>query len=171
VYFFNKEMLAGTHQAVPAPEDVMSNRLSVVATAIAITITITIMLPTVVVADSSFRTEGWPVLLDRGNLMVRGHWNRWTVMDHHVTCYSEVETANGLVMIYARGPHDWRVVTLNPVTGQQSNERSFKQPVTIVRGGDYGAYIQVGPRCYDYSWDMLRPVECSVIDSVFVPQT
>ena len=83
-----------------------------------------------------------------------------------MTSYAEVETANGLVMIYARGDRDWRVVTLDPTTGERSNERSFKQPVSVVLGGDYGAYIQVGQRCFDYSWDMLRPVQCSIIDSL-----
>jgi hypothetical protein len=141
-------------------EDVMSKRLSGVVLAVAI------LLPAVVGADNSFRAEGWPSLLDHGKLMVRGDWNRWVVLDQHVTSYSEVETENGLVMIYARGPHDWRAVTLDPRTGKQSNERSFKQPVYVVRGGDFGAYIQVGPRCYDYSWDMLRPVACSIIDSL-----
>nr|WP_320010296.1 hypothetical protein [uncultured Desulfobulbus sp.] len=116
-------------------------------------------------ATSSYKKSVWASSLSGGVLKVQGpgygSWGKnWVTVDSGVQQYREVGTSKGPVVVYQKSASQWSVVQLNFSTGAKQNKRNFSQPVGIVRGGAYGAIIQVGNQCYDYSWEKMVPAAC-----------
>jgi len=117
-------------------------------------------------ANSSYKNSTWASSLSNGTLKVQGpgygNWGKdWVTIDSGVQKYWEVGTSKGPVIIYTKAQSDWKLLQLNFSTGAKQNVKSFNQPVSIVRGGQYGAIVQVGNICYDYSWEQLNKVQCN----------
>lgn len=124
------------------------------------------LLPSAGNAGSSYKRSTWASQVQRGVLKVQGSghgsWGKsWVTVAHGVKSYSEVGTSLGPVLVYSTSPRLWHVVQLRFNTGARMNPRSFTTPVTIIRGGRYGALLRVGKVCYDYSWQQLRTIDCA----------
>lgn len=116
------------------------------------------------IADSSYKNSTWASSLEGGTLKIQGpgygSWGKnWITLNSGVSNYGEVGTSKGPVIIYQKG-NSWYGIILRFDTGYKQNPRTFGQPTTIVRGGQYGAIIKSGQKCYDYSWNQLKPVSC-----------
>jgi hypothetical protein len=123
-----------------------------------------LFLSTLSFAGSSYKNSVWPSQLQNGVLKVRGpgygSWGQsWVTVSSGVTSYREVGTSKGPVIVYRTG-NSWHAVMLRFNTGHKQNGRSFSQPTSIVRGGQYGAILKSGNTCYDYSWNQLKTVPC-----------
>lgn len=116
-------------------------------------------------ADSSYKKSRWPSKIEQGALKVQGSgyggWGtRWVTVDSGVASYGEVGTSHGPVLVYSKGPKAWFAVQLQFNTGAVQNRRNFSTPVSIIRGGRFGALLKAGTACYDYSWKQLRTIDC-----------
>ena len=116
------------------------------------------------IADSSYKNSRWASSLENGTLKIQGpgygKWGKnWITLNSGVSNYSEIGTSQGPVIIYQKG-NSWYGVILRFDTGFKQNPRSWGQPTSIVRGGRYGAIIKSGQKCFDYSWNQLKPVPC-----------
>ncbi|MBW2735863.1 MAG: hypothetical protein JRH20_26045 [Deltaproteobacteria bacterium] len=116
-------------------------------------------------ADAVYKRSRWASRLVKASLQVQGtgfgSWGkRWITVATGVKSYREVGTSKGPVLIYTKGKRRWHVVQLHFNTGARLNQRNFSKPVTLMRRGRFGALIQVGKVCYDYSWRTLRKMDC-----------
>ncbi len=110
----------------------------------------------------------WPVRLEDGRLDIRGPGKRgtcdykweseWITVAEGVREYAGVGAGQGPVLAYRAGGREWRLLMLYFADGSRQNELTFDEPVTLVRGGDFGAVVKIGNRFYDYSWKRLQEV-------------
>jgi len=56
---------------------------------------------------------------------------------------------------------------LNYASGAKENEINFTEPITLIKGGPWGAYIKVGDKCYEYSRSPLRAVDCVTLRIIY----
>ena len=116
----------------------------------------------------------WPARLQEGKLEVRGaeagkfEWSdNWITVDTGVINFWGTGTDQGPIVIYTKGPKKWYILTLNYASGAKENERSFTEPITIIKGGTWGAFIKVGDKCYEYSRNPLRAVHCKTLQIIY----
>lgn len=116
----------------------------------------------------------WPTRLQDGKLDVRGaearkfKWSdNWITVDTGVINFWGTGTDLGPVVIYTKGPKQWYILTLNYASGAKENEMSFTEPITIIRSGTWGAFIKVGDKCYEYSRNPLRAVDCETLRIIY----
>lgn len=107
----------------------------------------------------------WPVSFENGTLKVqcagRPKWGtQWVVVDTGVQSYRGQGTGAGPVVTYTKDGKSWTVVLLDHATGGKNNQRGFKYRVDIRSVGQYGATLRVAGRCYDYSWNHLKEIDC-----------
>lgn len=121
----------------------------------------------VVIREFSHLNSIWPARLQKGRLEVRGansstgKWSEkeWITIASGVTEFDGDGTSKGPVVIYRTGKK-WHIVMIEWDSGKISNHRTFDEPVQIKRTGQYGAVIQAGDQCYDYSWNKLKKINC-----------
>ena len=116
----------------------------------------------------------WPARLQDGKLEVRGaeagkfKWSdNWITVDTGVTSFLGTGTDQGPIVIYTKGQNLWYILTLNYASGAKENEKSFTEPISIIKGGTWGAYIKVGNKCYEYSRNPLRAVDCKTLRIIY----
>lgn len=116
----------------------------------------------------------WPARLQEGKLDVRGaeagkfKWSdSWITVGTGVTNFWGIGTDQGPVVIYTKGPKEWCILTLNYASGTQENVMNFTEPVKLIKGGTWGAYIKVGEKCYEYSRSPLRAVDCETFRYIY----
>lgn len=115
-------------------------------------------------ADSRYGNSTWPSRLDNGALKVQGpgygSWGtQWVTVATGVSGYQETGTSKGPVLVYQKG-NQWTAVILDFNTGAKSNSRNFSTATSIFRGGQYGAILKSGNKCYDFSWNQIKEVAC-----------
>ncbi len=121
----------------------------------------------VAIREFTYLNSIWPARLQKGRLEVRGaggssgKWreSEWITVASGVTEFDGDGTSKGPVVIYRTGKK-WHIVMIEQDSGKISNHRSFDEPVEIIRTGQYGAVIQSGDQCYDYSWNKLQKINC-----------
>lgn len=116
----------------------------------------------------------WPARFQEGKLEVRGaeagkfKWSdNWITVDTGVINFWGTGTDLGPVVIYTKGPKKWHILTLNYASGAKENEKNFTEPITLIKGGTWGAYIKVGEKCYEYSRSPLRAVDCVTLRIIY----
>ena len=107
----------------------------------------------------------WPVSFTNGILKVQGagklKWGtQWVVVGTGIQSYRGQGTGAGPVVVYTKDNKHWTVVLLNYATGGQKNKRGFENRIDIRSVGQYGATLRVAGRCYDYSWNHLKVIDC-----------
>lgn len=121
-----------------------------------------------IIKEFSYRNSVWPARLQNGKLEVRGandssgKWTEktWVTVANDVSSFGGDGTSQGPVVIYATG-NKWHIVMIDWKSGHLDNPRSFDEPIRIKQTGKYGAVIEVGDTCYDYSWKKLKKVRCN----------
>ena len=115
----------------------------------------------------AYRSTEWPVRLNNGKLEVAGargsttSWKegQWEQVDTEVTNFSGKGTSKGPVIIYQKS-NTRHVVMMDWASGAIKNPRRFSEQVTFKKAGKFGVILQVGDKCYDYSWNDLKEVWC-----------
>lgn len=122
--------------------------------------------PKPTVAVIKYRNTEWLARLVNGKLEVRGaegiegSWGKqWKQVAAGVSSFKGVGTGKGPVIIYPLGAR-WHIVLLDWASGAPQNRRSFEEAIGVTGQGEFGVTIQVGKRCYDYSWNDLREIDC-----------
>ena len=127
-------------------------------------------------AKINWRSVCWNVRLhNRAILQVQGagtgKWgSEWSAVGSGapaIVSWNGIGTGRGPVVVYQRSNNVWTVVLVDYNSGALENIRHFNQRITPMSGGEYGATIRSGNKCYDYSWDHLKEISCKSKNFIF----
>jgi len=129
----------------------------------------------------SWRSVVWPVRLHNGAILQvkgagTGKWgSEWRAVasgNPGIVSWNGIGTGRGPVIVYQRTNNVWTLVLVDYATGALRNIHNFNQRVTPMSGGEYGATIRSGDKCYDYSWNHLTEISCKSKNFIFgAPQS
>jgi len=119
-----------------------------------------------VTRNFTYNRYNWPARLANGKLAIQGaeanHWkwkNNWKTVASGVSDFWGIGTNQGPIVIYQRG-NRYYITHMHYYDGKKTNSREFSKPVYIIRGGQYGAYLVSGNKCYNYSWGKCKKIAC-----------
>jgi len=121
--------------------------------------------PQVTTVKITYKSVVWTARLASGKLEVQGagqgSWGRkWSPVASNVAVFQQgIGTDQGPVLIYSSA-NRWHITQLNWASGAPQNRRSFTQPIVVTKTGQYGVTLKAGQKCYDYSWNALKEIDC-----------
>ena len=121
-----------------------------------------------IVAEVIYKSSRWPIRLQDGILEIQGErqghypWHKnWIRLGEKIDDFTTHGTSIGPLVVMRSGSR-WSVVQLDYASGKIRNKYSTSQSIIIRHGGKYGAVLEIGGRCYDFTPNKkgMREVSC-----------
>lgn len=118
--------------------------------------------------EAVYKSSRWPVRLQDGILEIQGErqghyswYKNWINLGNNIDDFQTVGTSIGPLVVMKSGSH-WSVVLLDYASGTIRKKYSSSQPISIRHRGKYGAVLEIGERCYDFTpnQESMREVNC-----------
>jgi len=121
-----------------------------------------------IIIEVVYKSSRWPIRLQDGVLEIQGErqghypwYKNWIRLGNNIDDFTTHGTSIGPLVVMRSGSK-WSVVQLDYSSGKIRKKYSTSQSIIIKHGGKYGAVLEIGGRCYEFTPHKkgMREVSC-----------